>query len=122
MQSSRLKQVQEHLCTLNSLCLVLGFDFKQTINGIHPSLLDSEGSKSVSNDTIQQLAVAIQELREVKLQRMQKVKIDLELIVICIQNFVFFFSLVIVVITYGLVAPRSCDYNVGALELDGYPY
>ena len=34
--------------------------------------------------------------------------------------FVFFFSLVIVVITYGLVAPRSCDYNVGALELDGY--
>lgn len=91
MQSSRLKQVQEHLCTLNSLCLVLGFDFKQTINGIHPSLVDSKGSKSVSNDTIQQLAVAIQELREVKLQRMQKVKIDLELIVICIQNFVFFF-------------------------------
>ncbi|RZB87807.1 65-kDa microtubule-associated protein 3-like [Glycine soja] len=73
-KSSRLKQVQEHLYTLNSLCLVLGFDFKQTINGIHPSLLDSEGSKSVSNDTIQQLAVAIQELREVKLQRMQKLQ------------------------------------------------
>ncbi|KAG4911045.1 hypothetical protein JHK87_057161 [Glycine soja] len=73
-KSSRLKQVQEHLCTLNSLCLVLGFDFKQTINGIHPSLVDSKGSKSVSNDTIQQLAVAIQELREVKLQRMQKLQ------------------------------------------------
>ncbi|KAG4919625.1 hypothetical protein JHK82_057051 [Glycine max] len=75
-KSSRLKQVQEHLCTLNSLCLVLGFDFKQTINGIHPSLVDSKGSKSVSNDTIQQLAVAIQELREVKLQRMQKVEVE----------------------------------------------
>ncbi|RDX78761.1 65-kDa microtubule-associated protein 3, partial [Mucuna pruriens] len=72
--SSRLKQVQEHLYTLNSLCLVLGLDFKQTINGIHPSLVDLEGPKSVSNDTIQQLAVAIQELREVKLQRMQKLQ------------------------------------------------
>jgi len=79
MQSSRLKQVQEYLYTLNSLCSVLGLDFKQTINGIHPSLLESEGSKSVSNDTIQQLAVAIEELREVKLQRMQKVKIELEI-------------------------------------------
>jgi len=77
MQNSRLKQVQEHLYTLNSLCLVLGLDFKQTINGIHPSLLESEGSKSVSNDTIQQLAVATEQLREVKLQRMQKVKIEL---------------------------------------------
>ncbi|TKY51958.1 65-kDa microtubule-associated protein 3 [Spatholobus suberectus] len=73
-KSSRLKKVQEHLYTLNSLCLVLGLDFKQTINGIHASLVDSEGSKSVSNDTIQQLAVAIQELREVKLQRMQKLQ------------------------------------------------
>ncbi|WVZ00113.1 hypothetical protein V8G54_026182 [Vigna mungo] len=45
-----------------------------TLNGIHPSLLESEGSKSVSNDTIQQLAVAIEELREVKLQRMQKLQ------------------------------------------------
>ncbi|XP_047151983.1 65-kDa microtubule-associated protein 3 [Vigna umbellata] len=73
-KSSRLKQVQEYLYTLNSLCSVLGLDFKQTINGIHPSLLESEGSKSVSNDTIQQLAVAIEELREVKLQRMQKLQ------------------------------------------------
>ncbi|XP_014510907.1 65-kDa microtubule-associated protein 3 [Vigna radiata var. radiata] len=73
-KSSRLKQVQEYLYTLNSLCSVLGLDFKQTINGIHPSLLESEGSKSVSNDTIQQLAVAIEELRGVKLQRMEKLQ------------------------------------------------
>lgn len=69
----RLKTVQEHLCTLNSLCLVLGFDFKQTVLGIHPSLGD-EGPKSVSNDTIQQLAAVIQQLREIKLQRMQKLQ------------------------------------------------
>ncbi|XP_058763015.1 65-kDa microtubule-associated protein 3-like [Vicia villosa] len=73
-KSSRLKTVQEHLCTLESLCLVLGFDFKQTVLGIHPSLGDLEGPKSVSNDTIQQLAVAIQQLREIKLQRMQKLQ------------------------------------------------
>lgn len=78
MQIGRLKTVQEHLCTLNSLCLVLGFDFKQTVLGIHPSLGD-EGPKSVSNDTIQQLAAAIQQLREIKLQRMQKVNNDLKI-------------------------------------------
>ena len=74
MQSDRLKKVQDHLCTLNSLCSVLGLDFEQTASGVHPSLGNSEGSKSVNNDTIKQLAVAIQELREVKLQRMQKVR------------------------------------------------
>lgn len=73
-KSNRLKKVQEHQYTLSSLCSVLGLDFKQTISGIHPSLGDLEGSKSVSNDTIQKLAVAVQELREVKLQRMQKLQ------------------------------------------------
>ncbi|KAI9076707.1 hypothetical protein K1719_041347 [Acacia pycnantha] len=38
------------------------------------SLGDTEGPKSVTNDTIQQLAAAIQNLREVKLQRMQKLQ------------------------------------------------
>ncbi|CAL0299929.1 unnamed protein product [Lupinus luteus] len=73
-KSARLKKVQEHLYTLNSLCSVLGLDFDQTVNGIHPSLGDPEGSKNVSNDTLQQLDVAIQQLREIKLQRMQKLQ------------------------------------------------
>ncbi|XP_054812123.1 65-kDa microtubule-associated protein 3-like [Prosopis cineraria] len=70
----RLKKVQDHLCTLESLCLVLGLDFKQIVSNIHPSLGDTEGPKSVTNDTIQQLADAIQNLRQVKLQRMQKLQ------------------------------------------------
>lgn len=74
LQSDRLKQIQDHLCTLNSLCLVLGLDFKQTSSEVHPSLDDSEGCKNISNDTIERLAAAIQKLREVKLQRMQRVK------------------------------------------------
>ncbi|XP_061353537.1 65-kDa microtubule-associated protein 3-like isoform X1 [Gastrolobium bilobum] len=73
-KSDRLKKVQDHLYTLNSLCSVLGLDFKQTVSGVHPSLGNPEGSKSVNNDSIKQLAVAIQELREVKIQRMQKLQ------------------------------------------------
>ncbi|XP_028796529.1 65-kDa microtubule-associated protein 3-like [Neltuma alba] len=70
----RLKKVQDHLCTLKSLCSVLGMDFKQIVSNIHPSLGENEGPKSVTNDTIQQLAAAIHNLREVKLQRMQKLQ------------------------------------------------
>jgi protein regulator of cytokinesis 1 len=73
MQSDRLKKLQDNLYSLSSLCSVLGLDFKQTVSEVHPSLGNSEGSKSVNNDTINQLALAIQELRGVKLQRMQKV-------------------------------------------------
>lgn len=73
VQSDHVKQVLEHVSTLNSLCMVLGMDFKHTVGEVHPSLYDKEGSQSISNDTIERLAVAIQRLREIKIQRMQKV-------------------------------------------------
>ncbi|XP_028756450.1 65-kDa microtubule-associated protein 3 isoform X2 [Neltuma alba] len=73
-KSERLKKVQDKLYTLKSLTSVLGLDFKQALCDLDPSLGDSEGSKSVSNDAIQQLDAAIQKLREVKLQRMQKLQ------------------------------------------------
>jgi protein regulator of cytokinesis 1 len=59
---------------VNSLCSVLGLDFKQIVTEVHPSLGDFEGSKIISNDKIEQLAAVIQNLREVKLQRMQRVR------------------------------------------------
>ena len=58
------------MSSLNSLCLVLGMDFNQTIQVIHPIL--SEGanmSKSISNETISKLATSIQRLREIKIER-----------------------------------------------------
>lgn len=61
------------MCALNSLCSVLGVDSKKILTEVHPSLRDSERSKNISNGTIEQLAAAIQKLREVKLQRMQRV-------------------------------------------------
>uniref|UniRef100_A0A0V0HH96 Putative ovule protein n=1 Tax=Solanum chacoense TaxID=4108 RepID=A0A0V0HH96_SOLCH len=73
-KSERLKQVLDHLSTLNSLCLVLGMDFKHTVNEVHPSLGESEGTKNISNDTIQHLAAAIGRLREVKLLRMKRLQ------------------------------------------------
>ncbi|XP_010924154.1 65-kDa microtubule-associated protein 3 [Elaeis guineensis] len=73
-KTDRLKQVMDHLNTLNSLCLVLGIDFRQTVHEVHPSLDETEGSKNFSNDTIESLASAIQRLREVKIQRMQKLQ------------------------------------------------
>ncbi|KAM5557146.1 65-kDa microtubule-associated protein 3 [Rosa sericea] len=73
-KSDRLKQIQAHLGTLNSLCLVLGMDFKQTISEVHPSLDNSEGCKDISLDLIERLATAIKKLRDVKLQRMQRLQ------------------------------------------------
>ncbi|XP_054788068.1 65-kDa microtubule-associated protein 3 isoform X2 [Prosopis cineraria] len=73
-KSERLKKVQDQLHTVKSLTSVLGLDFKQTLCDLHPSLGYSEGSKSVSDDTIQQLSASIQKLRDVKLQRMQKLQ------------------------------------------------
>ncbi|KAK9273501.1 hypothetical protein L1049_018311 [Liquidambar formosana] len=73
-KSNRLKHVLDHLNTLNSLCVVLGMDFKRTSSEIHPTLDDSKGTKNIGNETIERLASAIQSLREVKIQRMQQLQ------------------------------------------------
>ncbi|XVE64112.1 hypothetical protein DITRI_Ditri07aG0075600 [Diplodiscus trichospermus] len=70
-KSDRLRQVQDHLNMLSSLCSVMGMDFKLTATELHPSLGNSEGSRSISNNTIEQLGAAIKKLREAKIQRMQ---------------------------------------------------
>lgn len=73
LQSDRMIQVLDHLNTLKLLCLVLGMDFKHMVVEIHPNLDDNEGSMSISEDTIKRLRVATQKLREIKIERMQKV-------------------------------------------------
>ncbi|GFY81967.1 microtubule associated protein (MAP65/ASE1) family protein [Actinidia rufa] len=74
-KSDRLKHVLDLLNTLNSLCLVLGIDFKETVTEVHPSLgNDYEGMKNMSNETIERLATAIQRLREIKIKRMQRLQ------------------------------------------------
>lgn len=72
-QRNRVKQIQDHLKTLESLCSVLGLNFRETVTTIHPSLVESEGSRSISNETLDKLASSIKNWHEIKIQRMQEV-------------------------------------------------
>ncbi|KAK4436355.1 microtubule-associated protein 3 [Sesamum alatum] len=73
-KSERLKLVLDRMKYLDSLCIVLGLDFKKIVSEIHPSLAEAAGSKNISNSTIEQLGTAIQNLRELKIQRMQQLQ------------------------------------------------
>ncbi|EOA23578.1 hypothetical protein CARUB_v10016774mg [Capsella rubella] len=72
-KSKRLEEVERLQNTLTSLCSVLGEDFKDMLRGIHSSLVDSN-TRDVSRSTLDKLDMMILNLREVKLQRMQKVQ------------------------------------------------
>ncbi|XP_050249882.1 65-kDa microtubule-associated protein 3 [Quercus robur] len=71
---NRLKQVQDHLNTLNSLCLVLGMDFRHIAGEIHSTLKETDGTRDISDHTLEKLAATIQSLREIKIQRMQRLR------------------------------------------------
>ncbi|KAF9668842.1 hypothetical protein SADUNF_Sadunf14G0045400 [Salix dunnii] len=73
-KSNRLKQIEDLVDGLKSLCGVLGIAFKQTIHDIHPSLDDSQGAQDLTDDTIKKFTAEIQRLREVKIQRLQKLR------------------------------------------------
>ncbi|XP_052211040.1 65-kDa microtubule-associated protein 3-like [Diospyros lotus] len=73
-KDDRLKQVLHDLNILDSLCMVLGVDFKQTITEIHPSLDDSVSTKNVSLKTMEKLSTTIQRLHAVKKQRLQQLQ------------------------------------------------
>lgn len=74
-QSDRLHKVLEFVSTVHDLCAVLRMDFFSTVTEVHPSLDDSIGvqSKSISNDTLSQLAKTVLALEEDKEQRLHKV-------------------------------------------------
>lgn len=72
-QRNRVKQIQDHLKNLESLCSVLGFCFRETVTKIHPSLVESEGSRSICNETLNKLASSVEQWHETKIQRMQEV-------------------------------------------------
>ncbi|RLN34208.1 hypothetical protein C2845_PM03G20700 [Panicum miliaceum] len=71
-----LRELEELMKELQSLQKekVLGIDFKQTVCEVHPSLGEADGSKNLSNSTIERLASAVNGLREMKVQRMQKLQ------------------------------------------------
>ncbi|GLJ25641.1 hypothetical protein SUGI_0491190 [Cryptomeria japonica] len=73
-KNNRLFKVIEYCNTLHGLCSVLGLDFSYTLKEVHPSLDESEQEKSISDDTIERLAMTIHRLREEKRNRMQKLQ------------------------------------------------
>lgn len=77
LQSDRLHKVLDLVSTVHDLCAVLGMDFFSTVTEVHPSLDDSTGvqSKSISNDTLSNLANTVLVLKEDKKQRLLKVNI-----------------------------------------------
>ncbi|XP_024625893.1 65-kDa microtubule-associated protein 3 [Medicago truncatula] len=72
-KASRLKHVSELLDSLSSLCLVLGLDVKDKICEICPTMT-STATKDVSDLTLKSLSSEVLSLREVKMQRMQKLQ------------------------------------------------
>ncbi|KAI4340837.1 hypothetical protein MLD38_025638 [Melastoma candidum] len=73
-KSNRLKQVQEYLNALHSLCLALGLDFNVTTSEIPFDTSASGGTGDISTGAIERLALKIHNLRETKVQRMQKIQ------------------------------------------------
>ncbi|CAN8264683.1 unnamed protein product [Cochlearia groenlandica] len=71
---NRMKQIQDHLTTLESLCSVLGLNFQENVSKIHPSLIESEESRNISNQTLEKLVSSENHLHETKIQRMQELQ------------------------------------------------
>ncbi|KAL1546460.1 65-kDa microtubule-associated protein 3-like isoform X1 [Salvia divinorum] len=73
-KDERMNQLLHLLNVVNALCSVLGMDFKATIYSVHPSLDNACERKSISADTVQGLSAMICRLKNVKLQRMQRLQ------------------------------------------------
>ncbi|XP_069143472.1 65-kDa microtubule-associated protein 3-like isoform X2 [Solanum lycopersicum] len=73
-KSDRLKLLVDHLTTINSLCVVLGVDYKQTISEVDPTLEDSRVLKNISKDMIFKLSAMINRLEELKKQRLLRLQ------------------------------------------------
>lgn len=83
LKSGRLKLVLDLLNSLNSLCLVLGLDFQQTVKDVQITLDDSS-TRNINVDTVERLSTAISDFRGVKIQRMQKVSVVVKNVVLVI--------------------------------------
>ncbi|KAF2300854.1 hypothetical protein GH714_017838 [Hevea brasiliensis] len=76
-KSLRLQKVISNISTIHDLSVVMSIDFFETVNDVHPSLIDSANgqSKSISNDTLARLTGVIHSLKQDKQQRLQKLQV-----------------------------------------------
>ncbi|XP_065859420.1 65-kDa microtubule-associated protein 3 isoform X2 [Euphorbia lathyris] len=73
-KSKRLNQVMGLVDNMNSLCLVLGLDFNDLIQKIHPTFDETGGFKQSTDDAIMILLTTIEGLRDIKIQRIQRLR------------------------------------------------
>ncbi|CAA7021017.1 unnamed protein product [Microthlaspi erraticum] len=73
-KSDRVETIRKHMCSLYPHCSVLGMDFQEVVGQVNPTLNDPEGPRSLSDHTIEKLGALVQKLREVKIQRLQKLQ------------------------------------------------
>ncbi|KAI5062363.1 hypothetical protein GOP47_0022902 [Adiantum capillus-veneris] len=73
-KSERLHKALDCVNVLHELCSVLGLDFANTVNEVHPSLNDSNAGlqmKSISNETLERLSATVHSVTNEKTQRVQ---------------------------------------------------
>lgn len=75
-KSDRLQKVLQCVNEVHSLCGVLGLDFGQTVDDVHPSLHGTqvEQSTNISNSTLEGLEKTILKLKAERKSRVQKLK------------------------------------------------
>ncbi|KAJ3677056.1 hypothetical protein LUZ60_002780 [Juncus effusus] len=76
-KSDRLQKVLEHVNQVHLLCGVLGLDFTETVNQVHPSLHQADvadQSASISNATLDGLSKSVTRLREERKSRIRKLR------------------------------------------------
>lgn len=75
-KSDRLQKVLQCVNEVHSLCGVLGLDFGQTVDDVHPSLHGTqvEQSTNISNSTLEGLEKTILKLKTERKARIQKLK------------------------------------------------
>ncbi|MCO5608818.1 hypothetical protein L7F22_063035 [Adiantum nelumboides] len=73
-KSERLHKVLDCVNVIHELCSVLGLDFANTVNDVHPSLNEPNAGlqmKNISNETIERLSATVQSVTNEKGQRVQ---------------------------------------------------
>ncbi|XP_024534482.1 65-kDa microtubule-associated protein 1 [Selaginella moellendorffii] len=72
-KSSRFHKVSELLEVLQGYCVLLGIDYTEAVKEVHPSLCDPGQSRSISDETLEKLGKAIEDMENEKSERLQKI-------------------------------------------------
>ncbi|KAK4476668.1 hypothetical protein RD792_015828 [Penstemon davidsonii] len=70
----RLHKVNSHISAIHNLSVVMALDFKKIMAEIHPSFVDTDQPRSISNETLARLTSELNLLKQEKQQRLLKIQ------------------------------------------------